>query len=85
PQIHAGGNLAIGMNMLDFPHISPYGHPGYVAPVYGAPQQWDNGRYALTYGGFQMHGKAQEVSEVSPYTAFGPPLQGTFGRGFSHG
>ncbi|KAI3922804.1 hypothetical protein MKW98_006935 [Papaver atlanticum] len=85
PQIHAGGNLANNMNMLDLPCISPYGHVGYVAPLYGALQQWDYGRYTLPYGGFQMHGGPQEVNEVSPYTAFGPPLQGTLGRGFSQG
>ncbi|KAI3907940.1 hypothetical protein MKW98_003585, partial [Papaver atlanticum] len=59
-QIHRGGVLANGMDMLGVPHVSPYGHVVNIAQGYGAPQQWDYGRYGPTYGGFQLHGRAYD-------------------------
>ncbi|KAI3889070.1 hypothetical protein MKX03_019477 [Papaver bracteatum] len=58
--IHRGGLLANNVDMLGVPHVSPYGHVVNVTPAYGAPQQWDYGRYGTTYGGFQLHGRAYD-------------------------
>ncbi|KAI3956260.1 hypothetical protein MKX01_040704, partial [Papaver californicum] len=38
PLIHARGNLANGIVMLDLPRTSLYGRPNDLVPTYGTPQ-----------------------------------------------